>query len=38
MTNQEPKARRLEGKRVLITQADEFMGAATSELFAAHGA
>lgn len=33
-----PQAQRLVGKRVLVTQADEFMGKATSELFSAHGA
>ena len=29
---------RLDGKRVLLTQADRFMGAITRELFAAEGA
>ena len=30
--------KRLDGKRVLITQADDYMGPAISELFAGHGA
>lgn len=33
-----PEGQRLLGKRVLITQADDYMGPATSALFQAHGA
>ena len=30
--------KRLEGRRVLITQADDYMGPATHDVFAEHGA
>ena len=33
-----PHSRRLAGRRVLITQADDYMGPATAELFREHGA
>jgi len=33
-----PMEKRLEGRRVLITQADDYMGPATREVFAEHGA